>query len=98
MLGHPREEKLAAIWIDGIHIDEHVVLVADTQEYKQVLGRGEGPTKNATACTALLADMQGRGMRTDRTTLVGSESLLSQCVQLSARDDRNRSKLLSRLA
>jgi hypothetical protein len=46
----------------------------------------------------LLADMQGRGMRTDRTTLVGSESLLSQCVQLSARDDRNRSKLLSRLA
>jgi putative transposase len=72
---------LAAIWIDGIHIDEHVVLVAlgvDTQGYKHVLGMREGATENATACTALLADLQGRGMRTDRTILIvidGSKAL-----------------------
>jgi transposase-like protein len=38
----------------------------------------EGATENATACTALLADLQGRGMRTDRTILVvidGSKAL-----------------------
>jgi transposase-like protein len=72
---------LAAIMIDGIHVDEHVVLVAlgiDTLGHKHVLGMREGATENATACTALLADLQSRGLRTDRAILVvidGSKAL-----------------------
>lgn len=72
---------LVVILIDGIHVDEHVVLVSlgiDSLGNKHVLGLREGATENATACTALLADLQGRGMRTDRTILVvidGSKAL-----------------------
>jgi transposase-like protein len=72
---------LVAILIDGIHVDEHVVLVVlgiDSLGNKRVLGLREGATENATACTALLADLQGRGMRTDRAIMVvidGSKAL-----------------------
>jgi putative transposase len=75
------EIDLVALLIDGIHVDEHVVLVAlgvDSLGNKHVLGLREGATENATACTALLADLQSRGMRTDRTILVvidGSKAL-----------------------
>ena len=58
--------------LDGIHIDEHVLLVAigvDTVGGKHVLGVREGATENATSCTALLTDLRDRGMRTDRTIL-----------------------------
>lgn len=40
--------------IDGIHVDEHVLLVAigiDATGTKHVLGVREGATENATACT-----------------------------------------------
>jgi transposase-like protein len=64
---------LAALMIDGIVIAEHVMLVAlgiDTDGKKHVLGVREGATENATACTALLADLRDRGLRTDRAVLV----------------------------
>jgi putative transposase len=72
---------LSVLMLDGVHVQEHVLLVAlgiDADGKKQVLGAREGATENATACTALLADLRERGLRTDRTTLVvldGSKAL-----------------------
>lgn len=72
---------LGVVMIDGVHIDEHVMLVAlgiDADGKKHVLGVREGATENAAACTALLADLRDRGLRTDRPVLVvidGSKAL-----------------------
>lgn len=63
---------IVAVMIDGLHIDEHVVLIAlgiDEGGYKHVLGLHEGATENATACTQLLANLRDRGLRTDRSML-----------------------------
>jgi transposase-like protein len=63
---------LAVLMIDGIVIAEHVMLVAlgiDADGKKHVLGVREGATENAAACTALLADVRERGLRTDRAVL-----------------------------
>lgn len=72
---------LAALLLDGVHVHEHVLLVAlgvDSDGQKHVLGVREGASENATACTALLSDLRERGLRTDRTTLIvidGSKAL-----------------------
>ncbi len=72
---------LAVLMIDGLHVDEHVLLVAlaiDVEGHKHVLGIREGATENATSCTALLSDLQERGLRTDRAILAvldGSKAL-----------------------
>jgi putative transposase len=72
---------LAVLMIDGVHIKEHVLLVAvgiDTDGKKHVLGVREGATENATACRSLLTDLRDRGLPTDRTILVvldGSKAL-----------------------
>jgi len=73
--------SLSALMIDGVHVDEHVLLVAlgtDVDGNKHVLGVREGATENSTACTELLADMVERGLRTDYTILAvldGSKAL-----------------------
>jgi transposase-like protein len=73
---------LVVLMIDGVHIDDHVLLVAlgiDAEGQKHVLGVCEGATENSTSCTALLSDLRDRGLRTERTTLVvldGSKALL----------------------
>jgi transposase-like protein len=75
------EIDLAVLMVDGIVIAEHVLLVAlgiDSDGKKHVLGVREGATENAAACTALLADLRDRGVRTDRTVLAvldGSKAL-----------------------
>ena len=72
---------LAVLMIDGLHVDEHVMLVAlaiDVDGKKHVLGMREGATENATSCTQLLSDLQARGLRTDRAILAvldGSKAL-----------------------
>jgi len=72
---------LAALMVDGVHVDDHVLLVAlavDVDGRKHVLGIREGATENATSCTELLADLQARGLRTDRAVLAvldGSKAL-----------------------
>lgn len=66
------EISLAALMIDGVHVDEHVLLVAlgiDVDGEKHVLGVREGATENSTACTELLADLVERNLRTDYTLL-----------------------------
>ena len=72
---------LAAIMIDGVHVEDHVLLIAlgiDTVGVKHVLGVREGATENATSCKELLADLSCRGIRTNRTILAvidGSKAL-----------------------
>jgi transposase-like protein len=69
------------VMIDGIHVGEHVVLVAlgmDESGDKHVLGLYEGATENARVCAGLLADLTSRGLPTDRGTLFvidGSKAL-----------------------
>jgi putative transposase len=49
--------SLCALMIEGIHIGDHLVLVAlgiDEAGEKHVLGLYEGSTENATVCTGLL--------------------------------------------
>jgi transposase-like protein len=64
--------SLAALMIDGVHVGEHVLLIAlgiDIQGNKHVLGIREGATENSTACTELLSDLVDRNLRTDYTIL-----------------------------
>lgn len=66
------ELDLAAVMIDGVHVDKHVILIAigiDSSGNKHVLGLREGATENAVSCTNLLADLRQRGLRTDRSML-----------------------------
>jgi putative transposase len=72
---------LVALLIDGVHIGEHCIVVAlgiDTTGGKHALGLWDGSTENAAVCQSLLADLQSRGLRTDRSLLVildGSKAL-----------------------
>lgn len=64
--------ELGVLMIDGVYIDEHVMLVAlgiDGDGHKHVLGVREGATENAAACTALLADLRDRGLHVERPVL-----------------------------
>lgn len=56
---------LLAMYIDGLHFGEHVVVAAvgvDTQGCKHVLGLAEGATENGTVCKGLLAGLVERGV------------------------------------
>jgi putative transposase len=72
---------MLVLMIDGLHVGEHVILVAlaiDTDGGKHVLGLREGATENSTSCKALLADLQSRGLRTEKAVLAvidGSKAL-----------------------
>jgi putative transposase len=78
---------LVALLIDGVHIGEHCIVVAlgiDHTGAKQALGLWEGSTENAAVCQSLLADLQSRGLRTDRSLLVildGSKALHKAVTQ-----------------
>jgi transposase-like protein len=73
--------SLCAIMIDGIHVDEHVVLVAlgfDSDGNKHVLGLYEGATENSVCCQGLLSDLESRGLDTTGAMLFvidGSKAL-----------------------
>src|SRR5712692_657533 len=72
---------LVALLIDGVHIGEHCIVVAlgiDHTGQKHALGLWDGSTENAAVCQSLRADLQSRGLRTDRSLLVildGSKAL-----------------------
>ena len=72
---------LVDLLLDGVHIGEHCVVVAlgvGADGTKHALGLWEGSTENATVCQSLLANLQSRGLRTDRSILVmldGSKAL-----------------------
>lgn len=73
--------RLVALFLDGITIAEHVVIVAlglDQDGYKHVLGLWEGATENTTCCKALLQNLVDRGISTERSLLFvvdGSKAL-----------------------
>src|SRR6266851_90426 len=64
---------LVAIFLDGVIFAEHCLVVAlgiDATGQKHPLGLWDGSTENATVCQGLLANLQSRGLRTDRSLLV----------------------------
>jgi putative transposase len=64
---------LVALLVDGVHIGEHCLVVAlgiAADGQKHALGVWEGATENAAVCQGLLANLQSRGLRTDRSLLV----------------------------
>ena len=64
---------LVALLVDGVHIGEHCLVVAlgiAADGQKHALGVWEGATENAAVCQSLLANLQHRGLRTDRSLLV----------------------------
>ena len=75
------ELDLVGLLLDGVHIGEHYVVVAlgiGVDGTKHALGLWEGSAENATVCQSLLANLQSRGLRTDRSILVmldGSKAL-----------------------
>lgn len=91
------EIDLVVLMVDGVHVDDHVVLAAlgiDSDGKKHVLGVREGATENATACTALLGDLRERGMRTDQTVLAVLDG--SKALAKSVRDVFGRRALIQR--
>jgi transposase-like protein len=78
---------LVALLIDGLHIGEHCIVVAlgiDATGAQHALGLWDGSTENAAVCQSLLADLQSRGLRTDRSVLVildGSKALHKAVTQ-----------------
>lgn len=64
---------LVALVVDGVHVADHCVVVAlgiAADGRKHALGVWDGSTENATVCQGLLANLQSRGLRTDRSLLV----------------------------
>ena len=60
------EVNLLILYIDGIQVGGHAVLVAigvDAEGYKHVLGIREGASENATVVKALLEDLVERGVK-----------------------------------
>src|SRR5947209_2922566 len=72
---------LVALLIDGVHVGDHCLIVAlgiAADGQKHALGVWDGSTENATVSQGLLANLQSRGLRTDRSMLVildGSKAL-----------------------
>ena len=61
-----------AVFIDGIHFGEHIVLCAlgiDATGAKHVLGLWEGATENEIACKAMLENIVARGIKPNRSRL-----------------------------
>lgn len=77
------ELDICAVYIDGIHFREHVILCAlglDESGAKHVLGLWEGATENEIACKAMLEDLSARGLKQNRSRLFiidGSKGLRS---------------------
>ena len=79
---------LVALVIDGVHMSEHCIVVAlgiDATGKKHALGLWDGSTENTTLCQSLLANLQSRGVRADRSLLVildGSKALHRAVTQI----------------
>ena len=77
--------SLAVLMIDGIHFEDHVVLVAlgfENDGKKHVLGLWEGATENSRACKTLLENLASRGLQTNRSMLIvldGAKALHKAC-------------------
>ena len=64
---------LVALLLDGVHLGDHCLVVAlgvAAAGQKHALGLWEGAPENTAVCQRLLAHLQSRGLRTDRSLLV----------------------------
>jgi putative transposase len=64
---------LVGLILDGVHIGDHCLIVAlgiAADGQKHALGLWDGSTENARVCQDLLANLQSRGLHTDRSLLV----------------------------
>ena len=78
---------LVGLVLEGVHVGEHGLLVAlgiAADGQKHALGLWEGSTEKATLCQSLLANLQSRGLRTDRSLLVIREG--SKALRKAVRD------------
>lgn len=73
LFGRDRSElRLLAVFIDGIHVGGHEIVVAlgvDEQGRKHPLGLWEGTTENKATCSALIDNLIDRGLPEDRALL-----------------------------
>ena len=82
---------LVALLIDGVQVGGHCIVVAlgiEKTGQKHPLGLWEGSTENTTVCQGLLANLQSRGLRTDRSLLVildGAKALHTAVTQTFGR-------------
>jgi transposase-like protein len=63
---------LVAIFIDGVELTEHCVVVAlgvDADAHKHPLGLWEGTTENKAVCNALLGNLIERGLHVEQPRL-----------------------------
>jgi len=80
-----------AVFIDGLHFGEHVVLCAlgvDARGTKHVLGLWEGATENEVACKGMLESLVERGLTPNRSRLFiidGSKGLRAAIRSLFGR-------------
>ncbi|MBK7952006.1 MAG: transposase [Deltaproteobacteria bacterium] len=66
------ERHFPIVMIDGIHLGDHLVLIAlgiDVEGKKQVLGLREGNTENGQVVRSLLRDLVSRGLDPERGRL-----------------------------
>jgi len=71
------ELDLVALFVDGIEIAEHRIVVAlgvDTDGHKHPLGFWDGSTENRTVCQALLNNLVERGLDPERPLLAVIDS------------------------
>ena len=62
-----------ALLLDGVHLGDRCLVVAlgiAADGQKHALGLWEGAPENTAVCQSLLAHLQSRGLRTDRSLLV----------------------------
>ena len=66
---HESDPDLPVVMIDGLHVDDHVLLVAlgiTSDGHKQVLGLREGTTESEEVCRSMLSDLVDRGLPVER--------------------------------
>lgn len=72
-LNRPLDElDIVAVMIDGVHVSDHVLLVAlgiDATGYKHVLGLWEGTSEQTSTCRGLLRSLVERGLDVERPRL-----------------------------
>ena len=88
---------LVGLLLDGVHVGEHCLIVAlgiAADGEKHALGLWDGSTENATLCQSLLANLQSRGLRTDRSLLVMLDG--SKALRKAVRDTFGEAALVQR--
>jgi len=77
------ELDLLAVFIDGMHVGEHLIVVAlgvDSAGRKHPLGLWEGTTENAAVCRSLVGSLIDRGLPADKAMLFVTDGGKAICT------------------